>query len=114
MMNDQARSGRSNKGGAAYNILNLNYENSNEGLVLKERDEDLRVRGLLRSKNVDMRNNSGYNVLNGGERVSIDLPQHRVYNPPDTLLSVGARIMGTGFAGKPLRKELYDPVKPMS
>ena len=63
---------------------------------------------------MDMRNNSGYNLLNGGDRVQIDLPQHRVYNPPDTLLSVGARIMGSGYAGKPLRKDLFEAQKPGS
>ena len=44
MMNDQARAGRSNRGGAAFNILNLQYENTNDGQVLKDRDEDARVR----------------------------------------------------------------------
>jgi hypothetical protein len=61
-----------------------------------------------------MRNNSGYNLLNGGERVSIDLPVHKVYNPPDCLKSVGARIMGEGFAGRPLRKDLFELPKPQS
>jgi hypothetical protein len=61
---------------------------------------------LLRSKNIDTRSNCGYNLLNGSDRRSVDVPQHRVYNP-ETLQSVGAVILGTGFAGKPLRKELY-------
>ena len=109
MLNQQARTGRANKGGAAYNILSLQYEETNDGMSLKQRDEDLRVRQLLRSKNMDMRGNSGYNLVNGGERVSIDLPVHRIYNPPDTLMSVGARILGTGFAGKPMRKDFFEP-----
>jgi hypothetical protein len=114
LMNDQARAGRSNRGGAAFNILNLQYENTPEGQVLAGRDEDNRVRQLLRSKNMDMRGNSGFNLLNGGERVSIDVPQHRVYNPAEAGLSgIGARIIGSGYAGKPLRKELFDP-KPSS
>lgn len=79
-----------------------------------EKDEDHRIRQLLRSKNMDMRGNSGYNVLNGGDRVQIPMPAHPLYNPPDTLQSVGARIMGTGFAGKPIRKDLFEPVKPSS
>jgi hypothetical protein len=103
---------RSNRGGAAFNILNLQYENNQDGEQLKQRDEDNRVRQMLRSKHIDMRGNSGYNLLNGGERVSIDLPQHKVYNPPDQLKSVGARIMGDGFAGKPLRKDLFEPPRP--
>lgn len=66
ILNQQARTGRANKGGAAYNILNLQYDETNDGMSLKERDEDLRVRQLLRSKNMDMRGNSGYNLVNGG------------------------------------------------
>lgn len=113
MMNDQARTGRANRGGAAFNILNLQYEQSPEGQMLQGRDEDNRVRQLLRSKNMDMRSNSGYNLLNGGERVNIELPQHPRYNPPEAaLMSVGARIMGSGYAGKPLRKDLFE--KPSS
>jgi hypothetical protein len=61
-----------------------------------------------------MRGNTGYNLLNGGDRVQINLPEHRVYNPPDSLQSVGARIMGTGFAGKPMRKDLFDAPKPQT
>ena len=72
------------------------------------------MRQILRSKHVDMRGNSGYNVVNGMDRIQIDLPQHRIYNPPDTLKSVGERILGSGFAGKPVRKELFEPPKPSS
>jgi hypothetical protein len=57
---------------------------------------------------VDMRGNSMFNPVNGADRVQIDLPQHRIYNPPDTLKSVGERILGSGYAGKPVRKELFD------
>lgn len=92
----------------------MQYDNSNDGQLLMQRDEDNKVRHLLRSKHIDMRNNADYNVVNGGQRVQIDLPQHRVYNPPDTLQSVGARILGTGFAGKPIRRELFDLPKPQS
>ena len=72
------------------------------------------MRQILRSKHVDMRGNSGYNVVNGQDRIQIDLPQHRIYNPPDTLKSVGERILGSGFAGKPVRKELFESPKPSS
>jgi hypothetical protein len=107
-MNDKYLTGRKNKGGAAYNILNLNYEQSVEGEFLKERDDDAQVRALMRSKNIDVRSNCGFNPLNGSDRRSVEVPAHRVYNPPDTLQSVGASIMGSGYAGKPLRKELFE------
>lgn len=113
-LQDRSATGRSNKGGAAFNILSLQYENTRDGEMLRQHDEDLKIRQMLRSKNMDMRGNATYNVVNGGERVQIDLPTHKVYNPPDSLSSVGARIMGEGFAGRPIRKELYEIGKPQS
>lgn len=64
-MNDKYLTGRKNKGGAAYNILSLNYEQSPEGEFLKERDNDSKVRALMRSKNIDVRGNCGHNVMTG-------------------------------------------------
>jgi len=106
-MNDKYLTGRRNRGGAAYNILSLQYENSPEGLYLRERDDDAKVRALMRSKNIDVRSNCGYNPLNGSDRRSVEVPDHNVYNPPDRLRSVGETIIGSGYAGKPMRKELY-------
>lgn len=80
-MNDKYLTGKKNRGGAAYNILSLQYEQSPEGQYLKERDGDAKVRALMRSNNIDTRSNCGYNVLNGGDRRSVEVPQHRVYNP---------------------------------
>jgi hypothetical protein len=37
-MKDKYQIGNANKGGAAYNILSLDYENSKEGEALKKRD----------------------------------------------------------------------------
>ena len=37
-MTEKYQVGNHNKGGAAYNILNLNYEQSKEGQHLKEKD----------------------------------------------------------------------------
>lgn len=50
--------GNANKGGGAFNIINLNYDNSREGDFLKQKDYDSNVRQLLRSKNVDTLSNS--------------------------------------------------------
>lgn len=108
MLQSDHQSGKKNKNGAAYNIISLRYDNSPEGQYLKERDDDAKVRALMRSKNIDVRSNCGYNPLNGSERRSVEVPQHRVYNP-DSLSSVGASIIGSGFAGKPVRKELMMP-----
>ena len=67
---------------------------------------------MLRSKNIDVRSNCGYNILNGSERKSIDIPDHSRYNPSDgRLRSVGEIIIGSGYAGRPIRKDLF--VTPM-
>ena len=74
------------------------------------RDDDAKVRALMRSKNIDTRANCGYNPLNGSDRRSVDVPQHRMYNP-DPLQSVGSVILGNGYAGRPLRPDLFQPPK---
>lgn len=73
-MNDKYLTGQRNKGGAAYNILSLQYEGNDEGEILRQRDEDAKVRNLMRSKNIDMRANSGFNLVNGVERRSVEVP----------------------------------------
>lgn len=75
-MNDKYLTGRRNRGGAAYNILSLQYEQSPEGLYLRERDDDAKVRALMRSKNIDVRSNCGYNPVNGSDRLSVNVPDH--------------------------------------
>jgi hypothetical protein len=76
--------------------------------MLRQRDEDARVRALLRSKNLDVRSNSGFNLINGADRLGINVPHHNVYYPPESAMkSVGENIMGSGYAGRPLRKELF-------
>lgn len=58
--------------------------------------------------NIDVRNNCGYNPINGQDRQGINVPIHNTYFPAEmTLKSVGATILGEGFAGKPLRKDLF-------
>lgn len=64
-MQQKYLAGRQYKGGAAYNVINLKYEESTDGEQLKMRDEDAKVRALIRSKNMDIRGNCGYNVING-------------------------------------------------
>jgi hypothetical protein len=62
----------------------------------------------MRSKNIDVRSNCGYNLVNGSERMTVQVPEHKVYNPNDgRLRSVGETIIGSGYAGRPVRKELF-------
>ena len=67
-MNEKYLTGRRNKGGAAYNILSLQYETNQDGNYLKQLDEDSKVRHLIRSKNIDTRSNCGFNLINGVNR----------------------------------------------
>lgn len=80
-MNEHYQTGKKNKGGAAYNPINLEYDASDEGKHLAQRDEDSKVRALMRSKNIDVRSNCGYNVLTGEDRHAIDIPANQKYNP---------------------------------
>jgi len=80
-MNEHYQTGKKNKGGAAYNVISLDYDHSKDGNVLKKRDDDAKVRALVRSKNIDMRANCGYNLLTGDQRPGIVVPAHEVYNP---------------------------------
>lgn len=84
IINDKYNTGRKNKGGSAYNILSLQYDTNEEGNYLKLRDEDAKVRALMRSNNIDTRANCGYNVVTGDDRRSVEVPIHRVYNPDPT------------------------------
>lgn len=80
-MNENYQTGKKNKGGAAYNVINLDYDKSNDGNRLQQLDEDSKVRALMRSKNIDVRSNCGYNVLTGDDRQAVNIPQNEKYNP---------------------------------
>lgn len=62
---------KKNKGGAAYNIISLNYQGDKDGERLKKVDEDARVRALMRTKNLDGKNNTNFNVITGEDRFKI-------------------------------------------
>jgi len=67
------------------------------------------VRGLLRSRHIDMLSNSGYNLTNGETRQTVNVPEHQNYNPPgsahSSLAKAGSQVFGDGFAGRPLRMQ---------
>ncbi len=72
---------KKNKGGAAYDILSLNYQSDKDGRRLQMIDEDAKVRALMRSKVLDGKNNTGFNVITGEDRRKIQVPHHDRYNP---------------------------------
>lgn len=94
-MKDHYNTGKKNSGGAAYNVINLNYDNSRDGDRLRQLDEDAKVRALMRSKNIDVRSNCGYNVLTGSDRPAVDIPANDRYNPmmSNTHQEAGHRVV---------------------
>jgi hypothetical protein len=59
------QAGKKNKGGSAYNIVNLDYDTNKDGQKLRVVDNDAKVRALIRSKNLEAKNNTGFNILTG-------------------------------------------------
>ena len=90
---DLYQAGKKNKGGSAYNIMNLDYDQSNDGVKLRRFDDDAKVRALIRSKNLDNKNNCGFNILTGEDRSKIIVPHHDKYNP---IRNAGGLMMGLG------------------
>ena len=73
--------------------MNLDYDNNNDGLKLKRFDDDAKVRALIRSKNLDFKNNCGFNILTGEDRLKVNVPFHEKYNP---IRNAGGLVMGSG------------------
>ena len=78
---DHFNAGKKNKGGAAYNLLNLNYDSTPEGNRLAQMDHDSHVRALIRANNLNDRSNGQYDILTGKPRVTVQVPAHERYNP---------------------------------
>lgn len=72
---------KKNKGGSAYNIISLNYQEDKDGQKLMQVDQDAKVRALMRTKALDARNNTQFNVITGEDRFRINIPHHERYNP---------------------------------
>jgi hypothetical protein len=61
--------------------MNLDYDNNKDGNKLRQIDGDAKVRALMRSKNLEQKNNGAYNIITGDQRVGISVPHHDRYNP---------------------------------
>ena len=68
---NQFNAGKKNQGGAAYNLLNHNYDQNSNGTNLQTYDDDCRVRALMRAKNINDKSNGAYNILTGEDRSRI-------------------------------------------
>lgn len=65
---DEFNAGKKNQGGAAYNLLNHDYDANPNGNNLQTYDDDCRVRALMRAKNINDKSNGAYNILTGSTR----------------------------------------------
>jgi len=45
------------------------------------REEETKLRNLLRSKNINLLSSCGYNPINGETGRQITVPRHEIYNP---------------------------------
>ena len=82
---------KKNKGGSAYNIIDLNYMQDKDGKKLQQIDDDARVRALMRTRVLDKKNNNTYNPITGEDRFKINVPHHERYNP--ILTSTGNQVV---------------------
>ena len=62
---DVYNASKKNQGGAAFNIVTLDYDKNPAGNKLCNIDNDAKVRALCRSKVLDRKNNGQYNILTG-------------------------------------------------
>ncbi len=89
---------KKNKGGAAYDIIALDYQRDKDGDRLKQIDYDSKVRALIRTKNLDKKNNCGFNVITGEDRFKISVPFHDRYNP--VLSAAGGQVVSSQAASR--------------
>lgn len=82
---------KKNKGGSAYDIISLNYQTDKDGVRLQQQDHDAKVRALMRSKLLDGKNNTGFNVITGEDRRKVAVPYHERYNP--VLSTTGSQVV---------------------
>lgn len=67
--------GRKNAGGQPFNIVNAQYDNTEEGRRLEHHDDMIRYRGKVRSVNLAVRNHLGFNPITGEQVYPVKMPQ---------------------------------------
>ena len=87
---DYFNAGKKNQGGAAYNLISLNYDPTEQGKKLESVETDAKVRALIRAKNMNDMGNGKFNILTGEERRGVQVPQHERYNP---ITQAGSQIL---------------------
>jgi hypothetical protein len=69
------KAGQKNNASEAYNVLTLKYDETVQGEALKYRDKARKEREGHRLANLDMRMNSGYNIITGASRTPPLIPR---------------------------------------
>mmetsp|Transcript_10218 Transcript_10218/g.8771 ORF Transcript_10218/g.8771 Transcript_10218/m.8771 type:complete len:123 (-) Transcript_10218:200-568(-) len=64
-----------NHSGLPYNPLTHAYHDDEKGRNLMLKDEQRKVRHILRSTNLDARQNCGYNLITGETRKEVEMPK---------------------------------------
>jgi hypothetical protein len=64
--------GKKNNPGLAFNPITLEYDKSVQGEILRNRDDQAKYRAQLRSNNLELHNNSQFNLLTGEPRMLIN------------------------------------------
>ena len=82
--------GRKNNPGMAFNPITLQYDNSVQGEILKKRDEESKYRALMRASNIDKHTNTGYNILNGEDRLIMQKRMQSKIDPNLYQQNIGA------------------------
>ena len=69
------KQGQKNSTSDAYNPISLQYDSTEQGQILKARDDAKYARMQRRLYNLDQHRNQGYNLLNGQPRLPPELPK---------------------------------------
>ena len=64
----------------AFNPISLEYDNSLQGEMLRNRDQNIRERAILRAENIDRHFNCGYNIFTGEDRNILNRMKNIIYN----------------------------------
>lgn len=73
---DKYQIGKKGAGSRAYDILNAEYEGSQRGNNLQMIEADKEVRGAIRMRQLELNNNSSYDLVNGIPRNVPVVPGH--------------------------------------
>lgn len=92
MLREGGQKAKKNESGAAYDITNLQYHDTENGKVQQYSDDMVRYRAQIRARELVVKGDTrvGYNIINGDKRAPPALPS--TVPPPDAIVQGRARI----------------------